>query len=291
MPAKFFIILRYTVSAEENDKSGKWEQDQNIEDFLEQRKKLDAQFEEKFTKVLTVMFTDLKGSTSMAETAGDLATRMILKAHNEIVFAAIKENNGTLVKTIGDGTLSHFPTAQDGVRGAAAIQKGIDAYNATSNSKVPLIVRIGLHTGKVIFEQSDIFGDVVNTASRFESTANGGEIYFSEETYNALDDKSEIYCRFIKMAALKGKKEPVKVYKAFWNPLEAEADKTKKPEEEVKDEGLPVAVKFVIAIVLVILVVFGGVQMRSFLNKQVNADERRSISQSSTPVQPPAPPR
>lgn len=279
------------MSAEENDKSDLGDQDQNIEEFLEQRKKLDAQFEEKFTKVLTVMFTDLKGSTSMAETAGDLATRMILKAHNEIVFKAIQENNGTLVKTIGDGTLSHFPTAQDGVRGAAAIQKGIDTYNATSNSKVPIIVRIGLHTGKVIFEKSDIFGDVVNTASRFESAANGGEIYISEETHNALDDKAEIYNRYIKMATLKGKKEPVKIYKVFWNPQEAEADKTAKPEEEKKDEGMPVAVKFVIAIVLAIVVVFGGVQMRKFMNKQVNADETRSISQSSTSTPSPESPK
>lgn len=279
------------MSAEENDKSDLGDQDQNIEEFLEQRKKLDAQFEEKFTKVLTVMFTDLKGSTSMAETAGDLATRMILKAHNEIVFKAIQENNGTLVKTIGDGTLSHFPTAQDGVRGAAAIQKGIDTYNATSNSKVPIIVRIGLHTGKVIFEKSDIFGDVVNTASRFESAANGGEIYISEETHNALEDKSEIYNRFIKMATLKGKKEQVKIYKVFWNPQEAEADKTAKPEEEKKDEGIPVAVKFVIAIILAVVVVFGGVQMRKYMNQQVNADEKRSISQSSTPTPSPETPK
>ncbi len=275
------------MSAEENDKSEKWEQDQNIEDFLEQRKKLDAQFEEKFTKVLTVMFTDLKGSTSMAEASGDLATRMILKAQFEIINAALAKNNGTLVKTIGDGTLSHLPTAQDGIRAAAAIQQGIDAYNATSNSKVPVIIRIGLHTGKVIFEQKDIFGDVVNTASRFESSANGGEIYFSEETYNSLESKSEIYCRYIKMATLKGKKEPVKIYKAFWNPLEAEADKNSKEEVEVKDEGMPVALKFAIAIILAIVVVFGGVQMRIFLNKQVNVDEKRSINQSASPVQPP----
>lgn len=278
------------MSAEEQDKPEAWEQDQNIEDFLEQRKKLDAQFEEKFTKILTVMFTDMKGSTSMAEAAGDLATRMILKAHNEIVFAAIKEHNGTLVKTIGDGTLSHFPTAQEGLRGAAAIQKGIDAYNAASNSKTPIIVRIGLHTGKVIFEQKDIFGDVVNTASRFESSANGGEIYFSEETYNALDDKAEIYCRYIKMATLKGKKEPVKIYKAFWNPREAEADKTAKPETEIKDEGTPVGVKFAIAIILAVILVFGALQIRSFLGKQVNADEKRSINQSATPTASPAPP-
>ena len=274
------------MADENDDSSGAWKQDESIEAFLEQRKKLDAQFEDKFTKVLTVMFTDIKGSTSMAETAGDLATRMILKAHNEIVFAAIKAHNGTLVKTIGDGTLSHFPTAQDGLRGAAAIQKGIDAYNATSTSKTPIIVRIGLHTGKVIQEKNDIFGDVVNTASRFESSASGGEIYMSEETYGALSDKAEIYCRFIKMATLKGKKEPVKIFKAFWNPEEAQKDQSAKP-EEVKDEGMPASVKFIIAIVLSILLVFGALEMRSFMSKQTNADEKRSINQSATPATPP----
>jgi class 3 adenylate cyclase len=198
---------------------------QDIEKYLEQRAQMDSVFADKFTRVLTVVFTDLKGSTTIAETEGDLVSRLLIKEHNEIVFPAIKENDGVFIKSIGDGTLSYFESAQQAVRAAVRIQKGMDALNMSGKFKIPVLMRIGMHTGKCIVEKSDIFGDTVNTASRFESNANPGEIFLSEETYNALEDKAEIYCHFAKQVTLKGKKEPYNAYKAFWNPLEIEKDK------------------------------------------------------------------
>ena len=198
---------------------------QDIEAFLEQQSQLESMIQEKFTKVITVMFTDLKGSTTIAETEGDMVSRMLIKEHNEIVMPAINESNGIFIKSIGDGTLSYFERALDAVRAAARIQKGMDTLNMSKKFHIPVLMRIGMHTGKCIVEQNDIFGDTVNTASRFESAANPGDIFLSEDTYNALSDKGEIYCRFIKQVTLKGKKEPYNAYKAFWNPQEIELDK------------------------------------------------------------------
>jgi len=175
---------------------------------------------------MTVMFTDLKGSTSLAESEGDMAVRLLLKHHNEIVSQAIEKHKGTFVKTMGDGTMSYFEEAQEGLRAAVEIQKGIDKLNAEEESKVPIQIRIGLHTGSGIVEKNDIFGDVVNVASRFEGLANPNEIYFSEDTFNALADNEEIYCRFIKTSSIKGKREPFKVFKAFWKEEEIEEDKS-----------------------------------------------------------------
>lgn len=251
----------------------------DIERYLEEKRKLDAAFEEKFTKVLTIMFTDLKGSTSFAETLGDLGTRMLLKHHDDIVLPILKEFNGTLIKKIGDGTMSQFPTAQDGVRAGVKIQQKLDEFNATKTIKTPILIRIGLHTGKVVVEKNgDVLGDVVNTASRFESSSSAGEVCFSEETYNAMTDKAEMYVRFIRMATLKGKKEPVKVYKAYWNPKEAQADKEAKPVEEVK--GLPVSVKFALAVIIPIVIAFIILQVKAVVSKNESAGEKRSISQS-----------
>lgn len=196
-----------------------------LESYLEEREKLDAVFNEKFTKVLTVVFTDLKGSTTIAETEGDLVSRMLIKSQNDILFPAIRDNHGTFVKSIGDGTLSYFEHAQDAVRAAVRIQQGMDALNMSKKFKTPVLMRIGMHTGKCIVEQSDIAGDVVNTASRFESAATAGEIYLSEDTYNALTDRAEVYCRFVKQVSLKGKKDAYNAYKAFWNPSEIELDR------------------------------------------------------------------
>lgn len=227
---------------------------QDIETFLEEQARLGAVIREKFTKVLTVMFTDLKGSTTIAETEGDMVSRMLIKEHNAIVLPAIRENNGVFIKSIGDGTLSYFEHAQDALRAAVRIQQGMDALNMAQRFRIPVLMRIGLHTGMCIVERDDIFGDTVNTASRFESSANPGDILLSEETYDALADKAEIYCRFIKQIALKGKKEPHNAYKAFWNPSEIELDKA----HDDHPKGLPKPtskLKLLLIVVVPLLVV------------------------------------
>ncbi len=215
------VVASSVKSAIENVKA----EDVSLDKFLEERQKLDALFTDKFTRFITVMFTDLKGSTTIAENEGDMVSRMLIKHQNDIILPAVKENNGTFVKSIGDGTLSYFENALDALRTAIRIQQGMDALNMSKTFKFPVLVRIGMHSGKCVVEENDIAGDVVNTASRFESAADGGGILMSEDTYNALSDKSEIYCRFDKQVTLKGKKEPYNAYKAFWNPREIELDK------------------------------------------------------------------
>ena len=257
---------------------------QDIEAFLEQRAQLESMMQEKFTKFLTVMFTDLKGSTTIAETEGDMVSRMLIKEHNDIVMPAIRENNGVFVKSIGDGTLSHFENAQDAVRAAVRIQKGLDELNMSKKFKIPILMRIGLHSGKCIVEKNDIFGDTVNTASRFESSAPPGDILMSEDTYNAMSDKSEIYCRFVKQVMLKGKKEPYNAYKAFWNPQEIELDMTQGAGTTPANPlAKPTSKLKLILIVLIPLLLVLLLTLRSKMGEQIGlGNESRSISHSVT---------
>ncbi|MDH4183940.1 MAG: protein kinase [Nitrospinota bacterium] len=262
-PSSGSVLHGQTRHIQSGDQSPLTGEGDDMEVFLEQKARMESQFAKKFTKVLTVMFTDLKGSTTIAETEGDMATRLLMKHHNEIVFPAISENQGTLVKTIGDGTLSHFDYAQDAVRAAVRIQMGIDRLNLTGKFKTPILVRIGMHTGSCITEKNDIFGDTVNTASRFESSSGPGEIFLSEDTYHALTSKEEFYVRFAKEVSLKGKKETFKAYKAFWKEDEIEADrKGLTARAEAAAGGMStwakVAVFIVAPLVLVAALVFAG---------------------------------
>lgn len=253
--------------------------------YLRQREALESAFEEKFTQTLTVMFTDLKGSTAIAEKYGDMTSRQVIQRHNDILMPAVKECNGTLVKSIGDGTLSHFENAIDALRAAVRIQQGIDAVNHSGKFPMPVLMRIGLHTGKCIIEKNDIFGDVVNTASRFESSANPGEILFSEDTYNALADKAEIYCRFDRKVSLKGKAEPFSAYKAFWNPEEIEVDRKGglKPAVEAAPDRRH-WIKYAVGFIIVMLLVFALASRDRIRN--LGGEERRSINHSvATPAE------
>jgi len=277
------------MASKDNKGSKNMEKEEKIEDIetlIDEKERLDTIFKKKFTRIITVMFTDLKGSTTITETEGDFATRIMLKQHNDLLIPIIDKNNGMLVKIMGDGTMSYFENSQNALRAAVQFQKAIDGLNVSKKFKVPILVRIGLNTGEGIVERNDIYGDVVNVASRFESTANPGEIYLSESTYDSLTDKAEIYCRFVKMATLKGKKEPFKVYKAFWNEEEIEKDKTEGlAEEEQKlpaKRHLPVFVKLLLLILIPAIVVFTLIKVSEIINRTSPVEDKRSIHHSVT---------
>lgn len=265
---------------------GAGDKEVSLDKFLEEREKLDALFADKFTRFITVMFTDLKGSTTIAENEGDLVSRMVVKHQSDIILPAIKENNGIFVKSIGDGTLSYFENALDAVRAAVRIQKGMDALNMSKVFKFPVFMRIGMHSGKCVVEENDIAGDVVNTASRFESAADTGGILLSEDTYNALSDKSEIYCRFVKQVTLKGKKEPFNAYKAFWNPQEIELDKQGKTADAgqqaapAKSAGSKLIWGVAVAAIVLLLVI-----ATKFFGSSAPVESKRSIGDSAAPAE------
>jgi serine/threonine protein kinase len=274
--------------------TGKSETDEtDLEKILEEREKLDSAITERFTKVITVVFTDIKGSTALNEAHGDLFSRMLIKHETDIIKPAVRENKGTFVKSIGDGTLSHFEHALDALRAAVRIQRGMDELNMSKGFKDPVLMRVGMHTGRCVVEANDIFGDVVNTASRFESAADPGGILMSEDTYNALSDKSEIYCRFAKQVTLKGKKESFNAYKAFWNPKEIELDKHGKDALPRQEMNVPVrssGMKMVWGAAALIAVVLLLTLAAKFFGSAPPAESKRSISHSVDSVAPDARP-
>jgi serine/threonine protein kinase len=250
----------------------------DMHQLLEQREQLERKVKEKYQRVLTVMFTDLKGSTALAESHGDIAVRGMLKRYHDLVTGAVQKNGGTLVKTIGDGSLSHFEGAQQAVRAATAIQLGMDEINLSGSYKTVLLARVGMHTGECLLEKNDVFGDVVNTAARFEGSAHPGEIFISEETFNALADKSEFYVRFDREVTLKGKSTPFNGYTVFWDPREAEKDRTQPKEAAPVARktpvwkialyvGVPLLVVFVLAVWITQGESFRGESRRSILHE------------------------
>ena len=198
----------------------------DIGKLLEEKARLEGLIQDRYTREISVMFTDLKGSTSVADTQGDMAARLLIKRHNDILFPIIKKHKGTLVKTMGDGTMSYFDIPTDAVRASVEIQRSVDRYNQSGEAAVPIGIRVGISSGKGLVEKDDIFGDVVNVSSRFESLAEAGEIYISESTNAGLSDaKGEFYVKLTRTTQIKGKGGEFKVFKVFWNHREIEREK------------------------------------------------------------------
>ncbi|MBL0226586.1 MAG: CHAT domain-containing protein [Geobacteraceae bacterium] len=198
-----------------------------LELLLAQKVKLDSILMEKFSRKVTIMFTDIKGSTSYYETRGDLAGRTMIHQHNSIVLPIIEKNKGTLLKTIGDATMSLYEEAADGLRAATEIQTSLLAYNQGRPAGEQINVRCGLNSGIGMVENNDVYGDVVNVASRIESQASPRDIFLSEQIYEELRGDDEFIFRFVNAAKVKGKDEPIRIYRLVWNAEDLKLGKTR----------------------------------------------------------------
>ena len=140
------------------------------------------------TSVLTIMFTDIKGFTSLTEEKGESFSINIRQTHDSILVPIIEENNeGLIVKHIGDSIMAVFSEPSTAVARAIKIQQELNRFNQENPDKINIEIRIGLHMGQVTVENNinlDLFGRHVNRASRVEGLADGGQIYM---TYPVFD--------------------------------------------------------------------------------------------------------
>ena len=132
---------------------------------------------------VTLMFTDLKGSTAFYQRVGDAGAYHAVRKHFAFLARIVREHDGTVVKTMGDAVMGAFHKPADAVRAALAMQSGIGDFNAASGGE-DLVIKLGLHAGPCIAvtlnERLDYFGSTVNMAARLQGQSNGGDIVFSK---------------------------------------------------------------------------------------------------------------
>ena len=128
---------------------------------------------------LTILFSDLKGSTELYERVGDLVAYDLVREHFRALNEAVAMESGAVVKTIGDAVMATFPTPE---RGLAAALRMRDAVRGLGNDKHgELTVKIGLHEGPclavMLNERLDYFGQTVNIAARVQGLAQSRAIF------------------------------------------------------------------------------------------------------------------
>lgn len=127
---------------------------------------------------VTVLFSDIEGSTKLNERMGDVRWLELLRTHHAIVRDQVHQHGGFEVKSHGDGFMIAFPSARRAVQCAQGIQDAISAQLG-GHPDGPIRVRIGLHTGEAIKEEADFYGKNIILASRIADQARGGEILAS----------------------------------------------------------------------------------------------------------------
>jgi class 3 adenylate cyclase len=137
---------------------------------------------------ISLIFTDLKGSTALYERIGDLNAFALVQQHFQRLTEATVVHNGAVVKTLGDAVMAAFLTPADAVKAALRMQEETERFNETRRAR-DFILKVGIHRGAAIAdtlnERLDYFGQTVNIASRVGDLAQGGEICMTAEVHGA----------------------------------------------------------------------------------------------------------
>ena len=134
---------------------------------------------------LTLMFTDIEGSTLLWEAHGNEVMTEVIHTHNTILRTANSAWGGTEIGSEGDALFFVFPTASAAVMCALEIQLVLTAYQWHENIK-RLRVRIGIHTGDMILLDDEYHGMPANLAKRITDAGHGGQILLSAVTHELV---------------------------------------------------------------------------------------------------------
>lgn len=168
-------------------------------------------------RIITVIFTDMVGSTSLTQTVGEMAAQDALRRHNTIVRNALTEFDGREIKHTGDGIMASFASAANAVDAAMAIQQAVAQQNVTSPDLTPLKLRIGMNTGEPIEEEDDLFGTTVQMASRACAVAEPGAILCTNVVRELNTGRSRHFLAKGEFS-LKGFRDPVPLYEVVVEP-------------------------------------------------------------------------
>lgn len=171
---------------------------------------------------ITILFTDLKGSTELYEKTGDMTAYNLVQKHFELLKKTAKKYSGAIIKTIGDAIMASFSNPIDGLRASIDMMRDMENLNKSlSSTEDKLSIKVGLHTGSALAvtanESLDYFGQTVNIAARVQGLAEGGEIWVTEPVYDFIDTQDALKSSGYKIekqsAILKGVSNAVTVYK------------------------------------------------------------------------------
>jgi class 3 adenylate cyclase len=185
-----------------------------IEELLRERSQLDALLEQQFRRQVTVLFSDIQGSTAYFERWGDLGGRQMVRRHHDLLFPLITQQQGTVIKTFGDAIMASFTDPAGGVQAAMAMQRALRDLNRDQEAAEQIHIRIGLNSGLALVEPQDVFGDVVNAAAHVQACALPDQILISAATYRQLP--ATIRCRLIGAREVKGKSAPIELFEVCW---------------------------------------------------------------------------
>lgn len=160
----------------------------------------------------TVLFADLRGSTSLFETLGNAAATAVVTQNVAVLSRIVAEQRGRVVKTLGDGLMAVFDVAGQGVQAADAMHESLDRVAPGARRAPALKLQVALAQGEVVETGGDFFGDAVNVAARLIDHAGDNETLVTSAVLDGLTVTEQARFRSLDRMQLRGRAEPVHVH-------------------------------------------------------------------------------
>ena len=178
------------------------------------------------------MFADIVGYTKMMQQDEQHAKAQ--RDHKRsVINKYLLKYHGQVMQYYGDGTLMMFGSALDAVKCAKEIQ-----LELMNEPEVP--IRIGIHTGDVVYDDEGIYGDAVNVASRIQSLGKAGSVMISENVFNEIKNHSGILVESFGVKSLKNISKPVNIYSLVYDEQEqADLSRDEQANQPKNDEESP----------------------------------------------------
>lgn len=155
-------------------------------------------------RLAAILFADIVGYTALMQEAEHVAASLLRKFQDEMR-SKVEQLNGSIVNEMGDGMLCVFDSPPDAVRCAIALNEAFGR-----EPKVP--VRIGIHSGTVVFEGDKVYGNSVNIAGRIESMGVPGAVLISRRVRTEIKNHPDLLTSSLGTFHFKNVDEPLEVY-------------------------------------------------------------------------------
>ena len=167
----------------------------------------------------TVLFADLRGSTSLFETLGNAEATAVVTQTVALVRHAVQRAEGRTVKTLGDGLMAVFSDPAQAFEAAVLMHAELDLLLSQGRVRAEqasgpraLRLQVAVSLGEVVEMSGDCFGDAVNVAARLLDHAGDNETLFTSEARDALPNAIKARFRNLDGINVRGRVEPVRVY-------------------------------------------------------------------------------
>ncbi|WP_298833495.1 adenylate/guanylate cyclase domain-containing protein [uncultured Piscinibacter sp.] len=161
----------------------------------------------------TILFADLRGSTSLYESMGNAEATAVVTQSVALLARIVEALGGQVVKTLGDGLMAMFTAPAAALEAADEMHESMERIGGPGSSlPQPLKVQVALACGEVVEMSGDVFGDAVNVAARLLDHAGDNETLLTSVVLAGLPPVKRMRFRSLDRMQLRGRVEPVHVY-------------------------------------------------------------------------------